>query len=317
MKEITFELETITPLFIAGADQRNIENEGLRAPSLRGLLRWWFRAIMGGMTSVSTMRNLENEIFGSTQRASLVKLKVVPKDVRRIKFVGEDKRCNMKYFRRGYDCESKFDVHIYSREKPEFNLALGSLWTAIILGGIGGRSRRGAGSLRITDVKLAGTLDEPLPTFTIEGGDAKEVRDNISKGLEKVYDLFIGYCKSKNCFNPPKQKPNFCILSKETASIHILQHPQGPYRDYKDGLRYVFERSKNFRHNSLLGGASPRKASPFVVGVLRTDAGYFIKIVEFYTSVLENEDPNKLKQIFEKLNKSIGKTEIVTIPEVK
>ena len=39
MHSVTLEVETITPLFIAGADQRNIENEGLRAPSLRGLLR--------------------------------------------------------------------------------------------------------------------------------------------------------------------------------------------------------------------------------------------------------------------------------------
>ena len=40
MGEVILEVDTITPLFIAGADQRNIENEGLRAPSLRGAMRW-------------------------------------------------------------------------------------------------------------------------------------------------------------------------------------------------------------------------------------------------------------------------------------
>ncbi|MCD6363255.1 MAG: type III-B CRISPR module RAMP protein Cmr1, partial [Synergistetes bacterium] len=48
MHKVSLEVETVTPLFIAGADQRNIGNEGLRPPSLRGLLRWWFRAALGG-----------------------------------------------------------------------------------------------------------------------------------------------------------------------------------------------------------------------------------------------------------------------------
>lgn len=48
------ELEIITPCFCAGADQAVAE---IRAPSIRGELRWWFRA-MGGT------KNQEQEIFG-------------------------------------------------------------------------------------------------------------------------------------------------------------------------------------------------------------------------------------------------------------
>jgi len=315
MEEITLELETVTPLFIAGADQRNIENEGLRAPSLRGLLRWWFRAIMGSMTSIDCLKILENEIFGSTKISSPVKIKTTIEEISSLKFIKEE--CYMKYYRQCYAPGSKFEVHIYSRDKTKLNIALCSLWAAIILGGVGGRSRRGGGSLRVVKVNNNNTLDKSLPTFIIEGSNAKEVGNSISENLSKVYDLFANYCKLQNCFCPPKTKPNFCILSKETASIHILQHPRGPYRNYKDGLNYVFQKYGRFKYSRLLGGISPRKASPLLIGILKTNRGYFVKLVEFYTSVLRNENQSDLKNIFDQLNKELGKIEEVTIPEVR
>lgn len=42
MPSITFNLETVTPLFLAGANQTEAE---LRPPAFRGALRYWFRAI--------------------------------------------------------------------------------------------------------------------------------------------------------------------------------------------------------------------------------------------------------------------------------
>ena len=38
--EITF--KTVPPLLLAGADQKKAE---MRVPSIRGQLRWWFRAL--------------------------------------------------------------------------------------------------------------------------------------------------------------------------------------------------------------------------------------------------------------------------------
>lgn len=53
----TYNLEFITPAFLAGADQGKAE---LRAPSVRGALRWWFR-VLGGT------RKEEAEVFGGVQ----------------------------------------------------------------------------------------------------------------------------------------------------------------------------------------------------------------------------------------------------------
>ncbi len=41
MKSIKFTLETITPLFLAGADGQTPE---LRPPSIKGMMRFWWRA---------------------------------------------------------------------------------------------------------------------------------------------------------------------------------------------------------------------------------------------------------------------------------
>jgi CRISPR-associated protein Cmr1 len=65
MKTQTFHLEIITPCFCGGAEpERQAE---IRAASIRGQLRWWFR-VLGGFKSLAplTVREQEAMIFGST-----------------------------------------------------------------------------------------------------------------------------------------------------------------------------------------------------------------------------------------------------------
>lgn len=54
MKAATYTLELLTPCFCAGADQAKAE---IRAPAIRGQLRWWFRALGGTAAE-------EREVFG-------------------------------------------------------------------------------------------------------------------------------------------------------------------------------------------------------------------------------------------------------------
>ncbi len=64
MTRQTYTLELITPCFCAGADPAQAE---IRAPSIRGQLRWWFR-VLGGFKSLAPMsvRDQEAMIFGQT-----------------------------------------------------------------------------------------------------------------------------------------------------------------------------------------------------------------------------------------------------------
>jgi len=60
-------LEAVTPLFLGGADPRG-EPE-LRAASIRGALRFWLRALLGGVIGdkdLDALRKAESAVFGST-----------------------------------------------------------------------------------------------------------------------------------------------------------------------------------------------------------------------------------------------------------
>jgi CRISPR-associated protein Cmr1 len=65
MKTETFHLELITPCFCGGAEPE--KQAEIRAPSIRGQLRWWFRTL-GGFKSLAPMpvHDQEAMIFGST-----------------------------------------------------------------------------------------------------------------------------------------------------------------------------------------------------------------------------------------------------------
>ena len=66
MKCLTLALEIITPCFCGGAESDQAAE--IRAASIRGQLRWWFRVLGGFESLVASMpdvRDQENLIFGS------------------------------------------------------------------------------------------------------------------------------------------------------------------------------------------------------------------------------------------------------------
>src|SRR5712691_4243202 len=78
MLHITFTLRILTPLFLAGADQTKAE---LRAPSFRGLMRYWQRALVGGMggtdrRGLEEVAKAETAVFGATDTGSAVSIRV-------------------------------------------------------------------------------------------------------------------------------------------------------------------------------------------------------------------------------------------------
>ena len=64
MKSFPYSIETITPLFLGGASPQ--EQAEIRAPSIRGQLRWWFR-VLGGFHHLAhlSLREQEAAIFGT------------------------------------------------------------------------------------------------------------------------------------------------------------------------------------------------------------------------------------------------------------
>jgi CRISPR-associated protein Cmr6 len=68
-------VELITPAFLAGANQ-HAEDCELRPPTLRGLLRLWWRTLHAGFMDVATLRSIEAQIWGDTKQAGAVRVEV-------------------------------------------------------------------------------------------------------------------------------------------------------------------------------------------------------------------------------------------------
>jgi len=81
-----FELELITPAFLAGADQERASDCELRAATMRGLLRWWWRTLHAGYLDLRTLRRLEAAIWGDTHQSGAVKLRVQPLEVTPVRY---------------------------------------------------------------------------------------------------------------------------------------------------------------------------------------------------------------------------------------
>jgi len=295
--EAKFTAEAVTPVFIAGADQRNIENEGLRAPSIRGLLRWWFRAIMGGMTSLENLKELEKSVFGSTEQKSAVKIRTatnsqpasidVPSELGYLWFsmhMQKKKDERLCCYPKG----SKFEIMLYSGNEATLNIASGCLWALLYLGGVGSRMRRGAGSLKVIN-----SSDKAHLNFLFKHDTVTGFKKSIEENLEKIFKDFKKHAGDKYS---TQNFPNFPVLSKKHAKISLVQKmfdtPEKALAEVSN-IYQNFRRSKRLEYRYTFGlpiityheFRDLRHSSPLLIGVANLSEGYTVRLVKFYTSI--------------------------------
>lgn len=185
----TFECEVITPMFLGGADQNKPE---LRSASLRGQLRWWFRALYGGMNGgdSSDCHSKEVAIFGgsdgdkSYQSKVLIKIKNSFDLKNKIRIAPLPHKKNMNFIFYAIPPKTTFVIDIISQRKyiNEFNLVKSLLEFVSLLGGLGRRSRRGFGAFQIKFLNFE-TKDH-VEEFIIK--KMIEVKNNIKSIAQKI-----------------------------------------------------------------------------------------------------------------------------------
>jgi CRISPR-associated protein Cmr1 len=150
-------------MFLAGADGQTPE---LRAPSIKGAMRFWWRAVNGHL-DLKTLKEKEAEIFGGGgEKASRSTFDLIVRIKEKKKIKGEDLPPNLeglKYlgyimyhqqkYREGYNIETTFDIIIRSKNDEVLEKAAAVIWLWIYFGGIGSRQRRGFGSISVLEVK--------------------------------------------------------------------------------------------------------------------------------------------------------------------
>jgi len=184
MKTEHFELELLTRCFLGGANPREVAE--LRASSIRGQLRWWFRTLGGfAFFKQRIIRQQEGEIFGvaagDTGQAGQLRLQVLRPAQPVVEIIGPQQvrdLPNEKYLlwpfeqqRQGEDnpraCLSagtKFQLRVHWRGNQALWPSIQALVTVFgQLGSLGTRSRRAMGALGF--VGSAPDLDKAMNYF--------------------------------------------------------------------------------------------------------------------------------------------------------
>ncbi|MBI5749400.1 MAG: type III-B CRISPR module RAMP protein Cmr1 [Nitrospinae bacterium] len=185
LKRITFEIETITPMFLAGANQGTAE---LRAASIKGLLRFWWRALQSE-SDIEKLRNRESQIFGSSDEkmggGSSFSVRVItngglkptknkfpPNPQYQVPVEGKTFEINiLEYLAYGtyeyvqrqgnvftreyYPAKTKFDIVLNFTNETWKNEVLKAFYVWCIFGGVGSRSKNGFGSLNVVNTDKA------------------------------------------------------------------------------------------------------------------------------------------------------------------
>jgi CRISPR-associated protein Cmr6 len=164
----------VSPAFLAGAMQGR-EDCTLRAATLRGLLRWWWRTLHAGYLTVEQLRELEGVFWGTTEAGGLISVEVepvgnpVPKEMQVASIRGE--KPGRSYLAYGMEASGRGDRFKPARHyleagaewrvrlvgKGEHALPQGraALWMLCTFGGVGAKARRGYGSIDSNEVSAA------------------------------------------------------------------------------------------------------------------------------------------------------------------
>ncbi len=252
MREKNYNFFIITPLIMSGSDKNKVE---LRTPSIKGMLRWWFRFYKSSFLNVDELRKFESEIFGSTENSSLFYMRLLeePQGKEDAYLCMNDKsrssiRRNSFSPSQSFELSFKFFPHFKYQDEIENSLMLLSLF-----GGIGARWRRGFGSVQIENSKLKSNTLENL---------SNEVTEKIKnlKGNNKP-DNFLSISNTKIYLIKPKDK----FWTSWDSAMDDLR--VNFYRELKRSLGVAKIACKPSSGN--------REVSPLIIQIKKVNDNYF------------------------------------------
>jgi len=259
-----FEVEVVTPLFLGGADPKKAE---LRAPSIKGALRFWWRAIHPNL-SIIELKKQESRIFGDAGEES-GKSKIQVKINNSLDYYQKNKENPVphKQAKFSFPCfvaGEKFSLSIYG-DKQIFDL----FKFFLVVGGIGKRSRRGFGSLLINKI------------------DGKEYSQPSS--MEKIFALLQNI--SGNSFN--FDNAQIKRIDKPIANYGYIKTIEvGKTSSNSMSILKKIGQSSHDNNSDYTGYAKGRErfASPVYVSVIKNSDGFKSIITTLNNSF---KDPKK------------------------
>jgi CRISPR-associated protein Cmr1 len=268
MLPLTVELETVTPLFLGGAEPRGSPPE-LRAASVRGALRYWLRALLGGVMGdgdLSALRAVEDFVFGSTETgASAVVLTLKHNGLETAEFrkrraireggqfkpegadylfwsmseMGRRERGTWQPARQYIMPGARFTLTMKPRlgapnAEDAWWRASAALWLLTQLGALGSRSRRGAGSLCATAEPGQADLPPFKPPATV-----RDLQVHLEAGLHQIRESLVTTGKLRIT-------PRFDVLAPGVCKVWVLADAES-WSTWLQALDGIGGRMRDFR----------------------------------------------------------------------
>jgi CRISPR-associated protein Cmr1 len=284
MRTITFECEVITPMFLAGADGVTPE---LRPASIKGALRFWWRA-MNGHLSLEQLKKSEGEIFGGTEDGMgrskiIIRIDEHEKTEDGLKVNNDALLVPHKPFMKAKAFAPKQEFKIILGLTKEVNgMTIEKLadlfWLTCTLGGFGKRTRRGMGSVTIKSYKIG---EQEVKYPKINNKTIVDALQNVTKKelFSEQNNMIISDFKKYNAYPYIKSievgRTTSQILDKISNTTHQI-HQKSNYSAYEASLGYA---------------SRGRMASPIYVSTIQTEEG-LKPIITILNTVTERERQN-------------------------
>jgi len=235
-----FSVRLITGLVTRGAVDwsternglRSTRPEGLRASSLRGGMRYWFRALAGaafrnGHASTveerTAVTNLEGSLFGTTSHRSLFSIEVLAVVASRpgpidLKPDGTRRKPGLAAQPAGPAVVPEFTVNFRFHPwcEPDQQAAILECWRVLcLLSGDGLRKRRGIGSIDVVQEFPPGACAGPLALADLAAAYAGAV-SAASGAIRKLLPRLVGIG------TPPEERDKWPALSAQLASVWLV-----------------------------------------------------------------------------------------------
>ncbi len=246
MEKLTATFRIVTPMFIGGADQS--PSDGIRPPSVKGALRFWWRALNWGKFITDSKNNNEQqalralhikeaELFGSAingkeggQGCFLLSIEQ-PQNIQATQPDWGNGNAGAKYL--GYGLFEN-NPRGALRENQSFKVKLvfkGSIETTIkdalvalgLLGGLGSRNRHGLGSICLESI------------VTKDNKNSWMKKNNTAGYIQQIQDLLQNKLSAPNpapftSFDNKTRVEKLCLANSDLTALNKLGETLMMYR---------------------------------------------------------------------------------------
>jgi len=291
MAQLEVRLETVTPLFLGGSDPRGAPE--LRAASFRGVLRFWLRALLGGVLgdrNLDDLRKAEAAVFGGTDAASPVVVRIQSQAIRTIPFSQLAPGIAYLFFtkqvftkqepeRSAIQAGTSFQLILSERAgisaETALHRAYAALWLLTHLGGLGARARRGAGGVQATQVQ---EQLKDLPPLIVQATSPEQLQKELRDGLQKLRSIISSQGPAK-VSNPSA----FDILHPDVCKIWVINRTFDSWVEALDAIGQAMQQFRNRREPDYSNVKSAVQGAPLKRPVER--AAFGLPIVFYYHSL--------------------------------